>query len=558
VIYLIISLLAIVLILLGWGNLTSRIYGNFWSGWSSTLVAGLLSVTLLANTVGFFMPLNTSFEIVVILIGLLGLYSIKNLVIGMFQKRKDLWLLLFGLLAIGVSTFAPFINDHFGYYVGTVKWLSEYGIVKGISNINLVLGQQSSWHIFQASFDQILDPFLRINLVIFFIFTLYIFEKNKWALLLFLPFFLIYLQSPSPDLPVYCLAIICTIEVFDKNSKPNYSALWLLAIYLFTLKAIVFWLPLFVLILWWKSSGFKELTKGKNIVITSFLLILFFGKQLWSFGDFIFPMQTNLVDVSWKPSSFLLEVSNRYALQKTYDMQYSEAEILSWNVMTKVLKWFTLSGFKSIINLLIVLGLLFFGGIAFLKKNNKMKLLWLCVTLKVVLIFYLSGQYRFMLDAMLPLLALLLLMVSIRSIYYKLIAVFGTLAIVFVFVFPHFLQQNISSFYVGQLMGKPKKEQVLKPQEYSIADYDTYTVGKLKFYTPNNYHLMLDVPLPCFVPYSLHEFVVAEVYPEPYDATDLSKGFYLRKITPTEKQQLDTILKNYTIYYPLDKPFVKR
>jgi len=187
-----------------------------------------------------------------------------------------------------------------------------------------------------------------------------------------------------------------------------------------------------------------------------------------------------------------------------------------------------------------------------------MKLLWLCVTLKVVLIFYLSGQYRFMLDAMLPLLALLLLMVSIRSIYYKLIAVFGTLAIVFVFVFPHFLQQNISSFYVGQLMGKPKKEQVLKPQEYSIADYDTYTVGKLKFYTPNNYHLMLDVPLPCFVPYSLHEFVVAEVYPEPYDATDLSKGFYLRKITPTEKQQLDTILKNYTIYYPLDKPFVKR
>ena len=89
-IYLIISLLAIVLILLGWGTLTSRIYGTFWSGWSSKLVAGLLSVTLLANTVGFFMPLNTSFEIVVILIGLLGLYSIKNLVIGMFQKRKDL------------------------------------------------------------------------------------------------------------------------------------------------------------------------------------------------------------------------------------------------------------------------------------------------------------------------------------------------------------------------------------------------------------------------------------------------------------------------------------
>ena len=557
-IYLLLSLLVILPLLFGWGKLTSRVLGfTFTSLWAN-LTAGIVGITVVASVFAFFFPLGKAFEIGIIVIGLIGLVVSKNRFLELFSILKNRWLLIFLLLGIGISTFAPFINDHFGYYVGTIKWLNEYGIVKGISNINLILGQQSSWHIFQASFDDILDPFLRINLVLYFIFILYVFEKKLWNLLLFIPFFFLFLHSPSPDLPVYCLAIICTIEIFEKNNKPNYKALWLLSIYLFTLKAIVFWLPLFIFILWWKDAGFKVIFQRKNVLITAFLLVLFFGKQLWSFGDFVFPMQTNLVDVPWKPSSFLLEVSNRYALQKTYDMQYSEAEIKAWDTTTKIVKWFTLSGFKSIINSLIVFGLLLFGGIAFLKKENKMKLLWLCVALKVVLIFYLSGQYRFMLDAMLPLLALLLLMLTIKPIYYKFIAVFGSLAIVLVFVFPHFLQQNVSSFYVGQLMGQPKKEQVLKPQEYSISDYDTYTVGKLKFHTPNNYHLMLDVPLPCFVPYSLHEFVVAEVYPEPYDSNDLSKGFYLRNITPSEKQQLETILKKYTIYYPLDKPFVKR
>src|SRR3569833_154457 len=38
------------------------------------------------------------------------------------------------------------------YYSTTIRWLQEYGTVKGIANINPRVGFNSSWHILQAAF----------------------------------------------------------------------------------------------------------------------------------------------------------------------------------------------------------------------------------------------------------------------------------------------------------------------------------------------------------------------------------------------------------------------
>ena len=347
--------------------------------------------------------------------------------------------------------------------------------------------------------------------------------------MLFIPFFFLFLHSPSPDLPIYIFSILLVVELFKTDYAENFSVIWLLSVFIFTLKPTVFWLPLFVFLLGFKTNK-QLLFSIKNILLTVVLLSLFFIKQIWIFGDFIFPIHSNLIDVSWKPSTFLLELSNKNGLLKTYDYQYTISEINSWSTSDKIIKWLTLSGFKKIINLVVVLAVFGFGFLAIKKRNTKLILLWVCITLKTIVIFYFSGQYRFMIDAVLPLIALVLLSITIKPILSKGITLAGIGLVFIIFLFPKILQENVSSFYVGQLMGKPSAEQLIKPLEYNINNYNQHKVTNFTFNTPSNYHLMHDVPLPCLTSYSLKEFYVAGVFPCAYDENDFKKGFYLKKL----------------------------
>ena len=550
-IYLLLSLLVLLPLLFGWGKLTSRLLGFTFTSLWVILTAGIVSITTVASVVAFFFPLGITFEVGVIAIGFTGLFLAKKDFLSVITLLKNRWLLVFLFFGIAITSFAPFINDHFSYYASTIKWMSEYGLVKGIANINLILGQQSSWHIFQASFDDILDPFLRINLVLYTIFVLYIFEKKLWNLLLFIPFFFLFLHSPSPDLPLYIFSILLVVELFKTDYSKNFSVIWLLSVFIFTLKPTVFWLPLFVFLLGFKTNK-QLLFSIKNILLTVVLVSLFFIKQIWVFGDFIFPIHSNLIDVSWKPSTFLLELSNKNGLLKTYDYQYTISEINSWSTSDKIIKWLTLNGFKKIINTGILLVVVGFGFLAIKKRNTKLILLWVCITLKTIVVFYFSGQYRFMIDAVLPLIALVLLSITIKPILSKGITLAGIGLVFIIFLFPKILQENVSSFYVGQLMGKPSAKQLIKPLEYNINNYNQHTVTNFTFNTPSNYHLMHDVPLPCLTSYSLKEYYVAGVFPCAYDDNNFKKGFYLKKLSPAEKEKIKSILKDYKFYHPVE------
>jgi len=346
-------------------------------------------------------------------------------------------------------------------------------------------------------------------------------------------------------------SILLVVELFTTDYSKNFSSIWLLSLFLFTLKPTVFWLPLYVFLLGFKTNR-QTLFGLKNILLTIVLLSLFFIKQIWVFGDILFPIHSNLINVPWKPSSYLLEASSQNALLKTYDYQYSTSEINSWSTTDTIIKWLTLSGFKKIINSGILLVVIGFGLIAFRKRNTKLILLWVCITLKTIVVFYFSGQYRFMIDAVLPLIALVLLSITIKPILSKGITLAGIGLVFIVFLFPIILQENVSSFYVGQLMGKPSSEQLTKPLEYSINNYNQHKVTNFTFNTPSNYHLMHDVPLPCLTSYSLKEFYVAGVFPCAYDDNNFKKGFYLKKLSPAEKEKIKSILKYYKFSHPVE------
>ena len=66
-----------------------------------------------------------------------------------------------------------------------------------------------------------------------------------------------------------------------------------------------------------------------------------------------------------------------------------------------------------------------------------------------------------MIDAVLPLIALVLLSITIKPILSKGITLAGIGLVFIILLFPKNLQENVSSFYVGQLMGKPSAEQLI-------------------------------------------------------------------------------------------------
>ena len=127
------------------------------------------------------------------------------------------------------------------YYIQTIKWINEFGFVKGIVNLHFFLGQTSGWHITQSVFNfsflysnfNDLSGFVMLLGTVFSIQKLQEFYQNKNSNYLLIGLFPItsiflfqFISAPSPDIPVYVLSFIiffyflenfkkCTVEVFN-------------------------------------------------------------------------------------------------------------------------------------------------------------------------------------------------------------------------------------------------------------------------------------------------------------------------------------------------------
>ena len=152
---------------MGWGNLLDKIFPSKIKGISGKTISGILFLGLIFTALSFFIALNIYVEIPVILIGLFYFFKDK-LYLDFYKlpKGNAVLLCIFSAIVLYCGSSYPFILDHFGYYIPSIKWLTEVGLVKGISNLDLILGQMSMWHILQAGFSNFCDPFLKLNTIL--------------------------------------------------------------------------------------------------------------------------------------------------------------------------------------------------------------------------------------------------------------------------------------------------------------------------------------------------------------------------------------------------------
>lgn len=534
---LLLSSVLILSVLSGWGKILESISGFFFNGISGVILTGIVGLSLMWTVLAFFIPINIYVEIPFISVGVFYFFK-KKLYLEFYRfSKKDS--ILIGCISLGIlysSSFYPYILDHFGYYVPTVKWLTEYGLVKGISNLDLTLGQMSVWHIFQAGFSGFSDPFLRINAILLIVYVLYIFERKNWIQLCFIPVLLLFSQSPSPDLPVITLSLIILNEIITGNK--NTGLLFTFAVFIFSIKPTMIWLPLLVFL----CSVFIFKPNYKNLIPGVAILLLFFIKNLWTFGYPVFPIAVGDLGFGWRPNSEVLKISSQYAVQKTYDMQYTYEEIQKFSGYEAVKNWLSLEGIKSGINILFIISLIVFSVFTFIKKKRIISLICLSLLIKSLLVLSFSAQYRFFIDVFFVIFFILFTHINKK----KSLFFFTVLSVLIIGVlsFPGLIRDYIPSFRPGNFMTGFKKEQLYKPSSYRYNQFEPAQIGNLKFNISKDYPFNFDTPVPAISQGYILDDIQSEIFPQQIDAKNIKKGFIWKKLTPLEKREAEDIMNN--------------
>ncbi|WP_379968784.1 LIC_10190 family membrane protein [Epilithonimonas sp. UC225_85] len=486
---------------------------------------GMIGITLLETLAAFLFPLNLYLEILFIVIGLVGISWLLKTEKYQFTFKFDFWFYFFLFVIIFAASFSPYLFDHYGYYVPTISYLKEVGFVKGISNLDLLLGQTSFWHIYQAGFSNFTDPFLKINSYLLILFLIYIYERKQYFLLIFLPIFLLFVQQPSPDLPILIITLIVINELINNRQSP---IILYLSLFTFCIKPIVFWLPLFVILNNLSHNKFS-LKSAFPVFIFGIVLMI---KNLWLFGFPIFPISLPEFNLPWKPSQEMLTYSSQIGLMKSYDMKYSYQQVSGFNFFDRIFYWFTF-GYKSVLNIGIIISLLIVVFFAFKQKSRFYYLLLICLLIKTILIISFSAQYRFFIDVYLVAVFLLFRHISEEKSVFT--AVFLSIFISVIFTFPGFIQQ----FNIGKRMEEFSWSQLYKPKQVQIRINKNYKIGNFNFNASKD--PVDKVHFPALNIYDLKLYDYYGVFPQ-YFGKDFKDGIFQRKLNPDEKNQLKNII----------------
>jgi hypothetical protein len=388
---------------------------------------GFFTATILASFWAIFGRINIEFHISLLSINFILGVKYKSELINILKSNikqiaelsksiKNFLFIITILIATKCTSFSNYIDNE-TYYIQTIKWLNEYGFVKGLANLHIFLGQTSGWHIAQSafSFSFLNQNFNDINglcLLLFNIFALIklnSFWQNKNHLFLIiglLPisnlFLFQFIGIPSPDLAVYLFSSLLFyyfIKHFNNIETGSYNLIFIFSIFIVYIK--ISSLPILLLPLILLALNFKKLYL--NIYISYIFVILVFGlyivKNLIISGYPLFPSKI-FNDVIYLDSKLPVELYNfSFNNARLYGSTVLKSDFESMNVLQIFIKWLFYSKIDSIFNILIILSVLITPY--FLKNYLNRKSCWILYVVflfQLIFLFLTSPQYRFILN----------------------------------------------------------------------------------------------------------------------------------------------------------------
>ncbi|AWK05166.1 hypothetical protein HYN56_13355 [Flavobacterium crocinum] len=547
------------------GFLTNKILDLKNKNFIITSILGLFLATILASIWAIFGRINIEFHIFLLITNILLLLKFSQSITKIYrlfwleflqlQKTIKAILILITFLILAQCASIPFVIDNESYYIQTIKWLNEYGFVKGLANLHLFLGQTSGWHITQSVFNfsflypkfNDLSGFCLLLGNIFSLQKLDEYFKNNNKNYLFVGliplcnlFFFQFISAPSPDIPVYIFSFILFfyfLENLKNMTSEIFNLIVLLVLFILYIKnttltfAII---PITLLVFHFKSLS-KELIKPATVTILTG--ILFIVKNMIICGSPIFPSKITVFTTDYAIPNII--ESFYYEQVKSYGFFITAEQYNGMTVSQLFLHWLSmpkLNGLFNKISILLVIIVPFF----IYKYQNK-KALWILyfvMILQLILLGLTSPQYRFFMNFILffSLFCFASIFSGKKTIqYFLILSIFPTcIALLF--------SVNLNRFSNHKFMLKISNfsiENSIFPYQNSKSNtaFESIQLGNLKYNSPveNDFFWANgDGNLPCVDKQQLDYFEkYYHIIPQMW-TNNLKDGFYSKQLTKNE------------------------
>lgn len=530
------------------GILVNKLLRIKTSSASLLIILGMFFMTVGFTVTAFVFPLGVAPLLFITLISLISAIawhkdftnafkSIGN----NFSKLPKFYKLLFAFLFTAIllrSAQSPFVIDNESYYIQTIKWLNEYGFVKGLGNLHIFFSQTSSWHVLQAglNFNFITSRLNDINGFLFVVCLFYYLTEgykelqshNKsWLLLVpvFSGLLLFFTDAPSPDMPLLLLSPILLWLFTTKDDESHYRLAVLLFFFMAFIKITIVPLGLIFIIYAHKKPGRIYFFSLISISIG----LLWIIKNIIISGYPLYPFTFLKTGYDWAIPSEIINHFNTIGVKDVYGV-YNATSFTS-----KLSSWFFLKGLSGIFNKLIVLLFIIVPFFKIIRSNIKYKIVYITLLVHFIILLFTSPQFRFFLPEIFFFTALLLseLLTTFKERQYTLYKISLSVACVaVVFSFIALDTTSLTDNKHHQSARQIKLSQLYLPEEnskYPDMDFNKLTIGNMEYYSPK-YNFFLygtaNGPLPCVNERQLHYISSKTGYiPQLRDKT-LSDGFY--------------------------------
>ena len=461
------------------------------------------------------------------------------------------------VLILAQCASAPYVIDNESYYLQNIKWLNEYGMVKGLINLHFFLGQLSGWHIAQSAlnFSFLYDRFNDLS-ALFLLYGVFFsaqqlqqyFESGKRHQLIVGLFPLAsvllfqFISAPSPDVVVYVLTFVIFFLFVDHYANPTkevFAQLTLLVLFTLFIKNTAMTLAL--LPAFWFVVHFKSLKSSfpKIVLFCSATLGLFVAKNLIICGVPVFP--SKLFSGAYFDYSLPVEIEHFYYEElKKYGYFLTTENYDSFSKWELFLRWLQLPKMNGLFNKLEI-ALLLIAPVFFLKiKEKAYRVLYFVLLIQMGLLFATSPQYRFFLNGILWLGCL-----GVSLFFYKRKTIHTLLLIsaipLLVFVFVPVNLNRFSNYKFMLALSHFESEYIISPHANSKYDmtFEKVSEGNLEYYSPINHDFFWGTyngPLPTVNKDQVEYFKTYFHLIPQQRSTDLKDGFYSKKLPHDAKR----------------------
>jgi hypothetical protein len=400
-----------------------------------TIFLGLIGIQCLSAVWSFFGGLSWLWTVFMMLLSLSAYVAyfseiktqMRLLRFSLSRKRIPVLLVTLATISLAfVASGKPYFIDNESYYIQTINWLDQYGLVKGVSNVHLFLSQHSGFHILQSALN--LDFFYgRFNdlaafyLLLGFGWSLTSFKGESQILAHYRRFYVVifslgylFSSAPSPDLPVYVLSYIVIyyfLKLWEQYEQRWFWFMMLCIMQIALIKVISVLLIILPMVLLLKWKSIRSVLNAKLIFVAALFTGLYLGKSFIINGMPLYPLTSwTPFNVSWQLPQELAELYTQLTFSQSFGVHYKYLD--QYDFWQRLGLWWSYPGMEGVFNKVtaVFLGLQLVS--LFLPKIPKsIKAVLLVCLLQSVVLFATSPQFRFFANLLFPTAVLLVVFI---------------------------------------------------------------------------------------------------------------------------------------------------